>query len=216
MNELVRNYSERMYVHNKLENLNYAKHTFHARYRTRIWHFMKTKRRRFVYIIAVIAGLQIIENMLKVVGSRTERATKKYKKGIIKYFRPWLMTQPTAVDNNYQCLQLSRDTQNALGEKFVQLDSKFKYGVTKQMLYTCISNCGKMDEATEQKLLQTNPYLDRTKNLQSSLSLKQFYNIIAFWVDEDKITGVTDELLLLDLLMKELERVEGESHVLSY
>jgi hypothetical protein len=81
---LIQNYEERKYIVDRLERINEGRPTYHARMRTRIAYFIRSKKRRFVYLFLILLGLNVIDGALKVLGSRTERAGRKYKKAIIR------------------------------------------------------------------------------------------------------------------------------------
>ena len=88
-------------------------------------------------------------------------------------------------------------------------------GLTRQILLDCFRNTGKLDELTEQKFLDSSPYLDRNESLRSGCSLKDFYDLTSAVVHRDPKTGESDELLLTELLMREFDKLTFQSNNLA-
>ena len=62
----------------------------------------------------------------------------------------------------------------------------------------------------EQEFINKGKYLDENKNRQSSLLLKEFYDVIEQSISIDKTTNATDELLMVDLLIKQMNDLERQ------
>ena len=121
---LIGNYENRKKIENHLENLNSDKKTYHAKWRTRVAYFVRTRRKRFIYLFLFLAAFQYVDNILKFIGARMERNYKNVKKFFIQRRYPEMFIDPTAQTVNYSTKSLSSQTEKVLGERFVELDRR--------------------------------------------------------------------------------------------
>lgn len=121
---LIRKYENREGIEASLKRINSDKKTYHAKMRTRIAYFLKTKRRRFVYLFIFLAAFQSLDNILKFVGARMERNFKRFKEAWVYRKYPELFVSPTAQLTNFKTKTLSTQTEQVLGERFVELNKR--------------------------------------------------------------------------------------------
>ena len=142
---MVAKYPERKYFDVNAEFFNEKPTSFHAKMTARIKYYMKTRKQRFATILGILIFLQVIDNFLKIFGSRSERSFKNYKILLIHYLYPEAVLEKTAKYSNYSPKHLSEASEKILGEKFVYLDRKFKNGLTRQMIADWLRNWGKIE-----------------------------------------------------------------------
>ena len=167
---LIKNYDERHNIEDRMKRLNEDKFTYHTRYRTRIGHFMRTKKKRFLYFFIGFMIYQLIDNILKLTGSRMERNFKLLKKRIMTHYYPEILHEPTSLKVNENTKLLSTKTERELGDRFVELDNiiidiikgdkRTENGITRQLLLDLVKNIGKYDEKIEKDFLALSPYRD--------------------------------------------------------
>ncbi|CAI2379310.1 unnamed protein product [Moneuplotes crassus] len=221
---LIRKYPERAAVVDSLDRRNEEKPTFHAKMRHRIGYFFRSKRRRFLYFIFGALLFQLFDNILKLTGSRAERNFKILKRMALNKVYPEILNCPSSLRTHHETETLSQKTEKELGQRFVEIDqmlaaglkivkpteastSSSSAGLTRAMLIECIKNIGKHDDKIEHEFLNKSSYTNLDDKLNTSCTLQEFYELIALCVTEDPQTGVTDELLVSELLLRELDKI---------
>ena len=158
--------------------------------RTRIGNWFRTKKRRLLYIFLVIALFQVIDNFIKIFGSRYERFFKKYKKIMLEKYH----IVPSNLEMNYQPKSLSRPSTNKLGEKFVRIDRAYKSGFTRQMIMDLVNQCGKSNDQNFEQFMAKCPYINKDECLASGWLMQDFYELIENSISVSPESGSTDEL----------------------
>jgi hypothetical protein len=101
---------------------------------TRVKIFLKTKRRRFLYLFLAYLFFNFIGNFFGFVAARFERSTRKFKRQWILSKNPAIMSYSSAVDTLYEPKKLSQQSFDKVCEAFLKVDRLLKDGFSRLLI----------------------------------------------------------------------------------
>jgi hypothetical protein len=101
---------------------------------TRVGLFLRTKRRRFLYLFLIFLGFNFIGNIFGFLAARLERSTRKYKRQWILSTNPAVMSYQSAVDTLYEPKKLSQPSTERVSEAFLRVDRLLKDGFSRLLI----------------------------------------------------------------------------------
>ncbi len=123
----------------------------HLGYWQRIKLFLKTKKKRFLYIFAFFIAFNFIGNFCGFIVARLERSARKYKKIAIKKYNPSLITYQTAVDTMYEPMKMSSASADKITETFLRLDRQLMDGMSRLLIIQAFKRCGMITDLEEER-----------------------------------------------------------------
>lgn len=112
------------------------------------------------------------------------------------------MTYHSAVDCMYEPQKLSQQSTDRLGEAFVKIDRLLRDGVSRLLLVRALSQADLMTKEEQKQFLQDSGLKSVKAQLKSSVTMKQFYQLLESKVEPDH----SNELSVIDNFMIAFEK----------